>query len=170
MFYVNQLYFISFFAYLVPFGSIMGVAFYVARYIIDRIMLLKFSSFHPRFSYDLTQKATTLAGTSILVFAIGNYLNKWLYFGKFIQPVNMVSLLLAILYTIFIWIEKIRRIFTKSHTFYEKLSYTDCINKTNFFHTYNSLNPATKLANYGRTHVEYVGVQRPRESKDRNMF
>lgn len=75
MFYVNQLFLISFFAYLVPFGSLMGVGFYIARYTIDRVILLRFSSFHPRYSYDLTQRAVNLAATSILVFAIGNYLN-----------------------------------------------------------------------------------------------
>lgn len=96
----------------------MGVFFYIARYTIDRIMLLKFSSFHPRYSYDLTQKAVTLAATSVLVFAIGNYLCKWLYFGKWVQPVNLISLGLASIFTAIIWIEKIRKIFTKSHTFY----------------------------------------------------
>ena len=118
MLYVNKLFLISFFSYLVPYGSIMGVLFYLCRYAIDRVYLLKFSSFHPRYSYDLTQKAVTLASTSILIFAIGNYLNKWLYFGLWFQPVNLVSLVLAIIFTGLIWNEKIAKLFAKSHTLY----------------------------------------------------
>lgn len=96
----------------------MGILFFICKYAIDRVYLLKFSSFHPRYSYDLTQKAVTLASTSVLLYAIGNYLNKWLYFGSWWQPVNLISLILATLFTGIIWHEKIAKIFTKSHNQY----------------------------------------------------
>ena len=61
MFYVNELFLITFYAYLVPFGSLIGVVFYMARYLIDKVMLLKMNSFHPSYTYHLTQRAMVLA-------------------------------------------------------------------------------------------------------------
>lgn len=82
----------------------MGIIFYLIRYFIDRIMLLRKNSFHPSLTYNLTQRAMVLAETSIFVFALGNYVNKWLYFHKWLQPINLISLGIAAIYTILIWI------------------------------------------------------------------
>jgi hypothetical protein len=139
----------------------MGIFFYMARYLIDRIMLLRWSSFHPTFSYNLTKRSLILASTSVLVFAIGNYLNSWLYFNRWVQKINLVSLLIAVVYTIFIWADPVRKVFFKQNEEFEKKSYSESINQEDFFHNYYNLNPATKLATYSNKNVKYIGVNSP---------
>ena len=54
-----------------------------------------------------------------------------------------------------------RKFFLREHTQYEKMSYSDCVKEAKFFHTYYSLNPATKLASNNRKNKQLIGVNEP---------
>lgn len=148
---------------MVPFGSLVIIAIYLIQYFADKFFLLKYSSFHPTYSYALLKKCLILAETSVFAFALGNYLTSLMYHGRWFQPVNLFALGVSLIFTILVWIEPIRNLCVRSHTMYEQSSYSDCVQENKFFHTYYSLNPTTKLSSGNRKTKAYIGVNYPIE-------
>ena len=94
----------AFYCYLVPMGSIIGIILFMVHYLIDKVMLLKYSSFHPSYSYTLTQISLILVENSVLVMAVGNYVIAGMFRNRWFQSINLISIVMALVYTILVWI------------------------------------------------------------------
>lgn len=139
-FYLWQSYFLSFYSYIVPASSIVGLIAIGAHYFIDRINLLKRSSFHPNYSFTLAKTASKLLQTTVFIHALGNFIEGWILKGTWYQPLNIVTLLITIIFMIFIWgvvANKIHPCFYTTHV-YENITYTDADNQGKFFHSYKA--------------------------------
>ena len=144
--YLSDLYYLCFFSYLAPFSTVIGIPMFLTYYFIDKVNILKRSSFHPNYSYFLTDKVIHLAQSSTLLFTLGNYLFSFILTGVKYNPVNLISVVVSILYLMVVWGDKKRVRCFEDYIVYEEQSYSDCVNENKFFDTYNSLNPATKLS------------------------
>ena len=91
---------------------------FMIQYFSDKYKLLKHSSFHPNYSYSLLRKCLTLVQSSVFAFALGNYLICYLYHGQLFQPVNLVSLALATIYSILVWFKSLKNLCMRTHTIY----------------------------------------------------
>ena len=98
------------------------------QYFLDRINLLRRSSFHPNYSFSLARTAIRLLQTTVSIHAMGNFISGWIVKGTWYQPVNMIALMLTILYNIFIWgvVGNKRHPCFYTTALYENLTYTDC--------------------------------------------
>lgn len=143
-----------------PAGSIIGIIGIAANYFLDRINLLRRSSFHPNYSFSLSKTAIRLLQTTVFIHALGNFISGWIGKGTWYQPINIIALLITIAFMIFIW----GIVGNKPHpcyystTLYENLTYTECERQGKFFHSYQSENPATRNDDFNRMDEKYYGI------------
>ena len=64
--YLSDLYFLCFFGYLTPLCVLLGLVMFLSYYLVDRINVLKRSSFHPNYSFFLIDKVVHLAQSSVV--------------------------------------------------------------------------------------------------------
>ena len=159
-YYLWTAYFLAFFSYLVPASNIIGLIVLSLQYCIDRINLFRRSSFEPNYNFLLGRSAMRLFQTTIFVQALGNFISGWILKHTWYQPVNIISLMITILFVIFIW----AIVGNKRHpcyyfsTVFEQFTYTDCVSQGKFYHSYQSMNPATHNATYGENEFRFYGL------------
>lgn len=74
----------------------------------------------------------------MFVHAFGNFVSGWIVKGTWYQPVNIITLMIAIVFMIFIWgiiAKKIHPCFY-SIIGYEQLTYSESDKLGKFFHSY----------------------------------
>lgn len=159
--YLSDIYFLCFFGYLVPSSSLLGLVTFVTYYFIDKVNILKRSSYHPNYSYFLAEKAIRMVQSSTLMFTLGNYLFAYILTGRRYNPVNLLAIIISVIYMMVIWGNKKRVKCFDDYVVYEEKSFTDCMSEDKFFDTYGSLNPATKLSSKDTRKRTYLGVTAP---------
>jgi hypothetical protein len=125
---------------LVPASSIIGLIAIGVHFFLDRINLLRRSSFHPNYSFALAKTSVRLLQTTVFVHAFGNFVSGWILKGTWYQPVNIITLMITIVFMIFIWgiiAKKIHPCFY-SIVGYEQLTYSESDKLGKFFHSYQS--------------------------------
>ncbi len=132
----------------------MGLIAVGAHYFLDRINLFRRSSFHPNYSFVLAKTACRLFQTSVFIHALGNFIEGWIVKGTWYQPVNIISLMIAIAFIIFIWGivgDKVHPCYYTTKAF-ETTTYTEADNQGKFYHSYQCENPASRNEDF--SHIQ----------------
>jgi hypothetical protein len=107
-YYIVNVYVISFFSYITPYVSIILVLIFTIQYWIDKYNLFQRFSCPTDFDFRLSRKVLYAFETSVLIFALGNYV-----FSLVIHPtkdeteyhiINLVALILALVYSLAIYL------------------------------------------------------------------
>jgi hypothetical protein len=96
----------------------------------------------------------------VFIHALGNFIEGWIIKGTWYQPVNIITLLITILFMIFLWgiIANKNNPCYYTTTAYEQLSYSDSDKLGKFFHSYQSENPATRNDDLSQITEKYYGI------------
>jgi hypothetical protein len=103
-YYLLQLFLISFFCYVIPLCVPLVLIAYILHYYIDRINLFYRSSMNEHFGLNTIRTMYKLMETSVLIFAIGNTFWSRYFHISITRPLNLVTLIIAALYVIYIWV------------------------------------------------------------------
>jgi hypothetical protein len=142
-----QTYTISFFAYLMPYGTLVLIITFFLELYIDKWKLFFRSSLKDDFNYEMTRIASKLFMSSVWIYAMGNFIFG-IAFTRQLTWYSVISLSAATIFMIYLWLlpnswefiilDKIMR--------YEAENYDLCKQTNKFQHTYRNQNPASKLA------------------------
>jgi hypothetical protein len=146
-YYILQIYACSFYAYLVPIATPCLILTLLAQYWVDKYNLFKRSTCKNEMDFFLSRTMLKIFEVSLFVFAFGSFLFSVVLHNRFVNSVNIASLILTGLYTLFIMfaprhLEK--RIFG-SYEAIETMAYSECLQKRYFKEQYWTSNPATKF-------------------------
>lgn len=124
------------------------------QYWIDKLNLFTRSSLKYEFDFFVSKSILKLFECSLIIFAVGNFIfskavrgDNIHYDGDKINYVNVVSLIIASLYTFLIlfapshWEKKL----FGSYEEIEKKTYSTCLNDQKFKETYSTSNPGTRF-------------------------
>jgi len=145
--YIMQTYTISFFAYLMPYGTLVLIITFFLELYIDKLKLFYRSSLKDDFNYEMTRIASKLFMSSVWIYAIGNFIFG-IAFTRQITWYNVISLSAATMFMIYLWLlpNSWEYVILDKIIQYEVENYDLCRQTNKFEHTYRNQNPASKLA------------------------
>lgn len=147
IFYIVQAWTVAFFAYPMPFGTVVIIVGFVLSFWIDKWRLFCRCGLKDDFNYGMTKISSKLFMTSVWIYAVGNFIFSYAFTSMISWP-SVVSLTAATLFMIYLWLLPSEWEFLiQDHMVrYEVLSYHYCMRNNLFEHTYRNQNPASKLA------------------------
>jgi len=98
------LYTTLFYAYLVPIGVPTLIIIFCVQYWIDKFSLFKRCSLKNHFSYNLSIYVRRIFESSILMFALGNFIFSYYLEDYTFNVLNIISLFVAAIFTVCVWI------------------------------------------------------------------
>ncbi len=105
-YYILNVFVVSFYSYIVPYTSLILILIFIAQYWVDKRNLFKLFSCPTNFSYRLSFFTLKVFECSVFFFALGNMIfAKDIHIGddRSYNIINIISLLLAFFYCIFIF-------------------------------------------------------------------
>jgi len=101
-YYLLQIYTALFYSYLIPVGVPIVAVIFIFQYWIDKFNMFKTSSQYYTISYSLSRSILKLFEGSLLVFTVGNSMFSIIIHDSYLNIINLVSLVLALVYGGFI--------------------------------------------------------------------